>query len=644
MATIQPTTNTDPTPPPPQSTREQWSLATDIVTVRTAIFLNEHLKRKQALLLEQQQQQHQSEQQQQQPTSYPCGTCLLSNHHCVCPEFPNRQELTNSLNQFLDVVVYAHSSEVAGLTASNTAHFLPHHGAYPVFMGDLRSESILRNLIFSRPRDSVFVLFPSPTSITPMEFMEKYHLLTNDNNNNVEKFPFLGQYPPINPMQNEIEAKNAQIDIAIAAKREAYIADQTNRAKKLNLTKDPLVQEMLSQQKERVYYESKLANVLDDDIASCFPSFYSTRDFYTAMTNHYSNNNNNNNNTNHIKPLVIVLDGTWSNAKSLDRRLALIVNEVFNKNYHSERERLLTDPSITPNNYLHRVRVTRALRSDVGQLRRLQTSERGVLAGAGLGFKTVTSFIPAQAMDAVMADRHQATGKDIDISMTTPITAATPTKQSSSPSSSTTTTTTTTTMTTNPHTKIPTILQDDDAIEDTSGGRVSTLHAFLVLLEEMYDLPIIASHRSLNQDKAQIKETIRANNDPNFDQKSTILDVVAGFTQILQATVIGYHTQKGLSKAQLLDPETRQLVKTKYQDFLDRKEETRAQTRNERRLKRDETQGMGNDHNGNGDEAVSSQSESEIEQDEKRQKVDTNGNGDADGDQLVSIVGAGKGA
>eukprot|EP00461_Guttulinopsis_vulgaris_P008698 UN08752 len=51
----------------------------------------------------------------------------------------------------------------------------------------------MRNLIFSRPRDSVFVLFPSKESITPAEFVDKYQ------QHNTHPFPI---YPPVNNNNN----------------------------------------------------------------------------------------------------------------------------------------------------------------------------------------------------------------------------------------------------------------------------------------------------------------------------------------------------------------------------------------------------------------------------------------------------------
>jgi hypothetical protein len=258
---------------------------------------------------------------------------------------------------------------------------------------------------------------------------------------------------------------------------------------------------------------------------------------------------------------------------------------------------------IDPKTYLHRVRVTRAIRGDIGQLRRLQTAERASVTEAGLNFKAVKAIVTPDAVrsnEAVKEPNEEG---------------------NASPQQSPKTEQKFTVAQNSSIRKNSVILDDDTSIEDTSGGRVSTLHAFLVMLEELYDLPVITSHRDLDVQKYEKSlSTV---------EQHVVLSLVGDFSTILQAMVIGYHTQSGLQKGQLLDPETRQIVKQRYQKFLD----TKAAGRRERLdlfLKSKEDK----DHIDQNQGEVSSDGEVIISNSEKKQRVNQ---GDDDCQDLVSI-------
>jgi DTW domain-containing protein YfiP len=612
------TTNNAKVIPDDVKKRHQWTLAGDLLTSRTALFMQEKLvkleqtKKEQAML-------------STNPTfptneyqTQPCDHCLLTHHHCVCDEFPSRQEVTNKLSDLMDVVVYTHSNEVNSLSASNTARFLPRHGAYPVIMGDIRGESILRNIILSRPRDSVFVLFPTQTALTPDDFMRRFSDLQKNKN---YQHPFLN-YPPIRAeLLPDIIKKNEQIDEMNKISQSELILIPETRGKKVNLKLDNVSSDIITRQKERVYIENQITDLIDDNIAAVFPTFCSSREFYQQKNHHIkhkqqqqqNNQQNENNNSVPTKPLVIVLDGTWSNAKTLDRRLNLLIAEALNTNKYNESEKLLKTPSldvsgspvneIDPKTYLHRVRVTRAIRGDIGQLRRLQTAERASVTEAGLNFKAVKAIVTPDAVrsnEAVKEPNEEG---------------------NASPQQSPKTEQKFTVAQNSSIRKNSVILDDDTSIEDTSGGRVSTLHAFLVMLEELYDLPVITSHRDLDVQKYEKSlSTV---------EQHVVLSLVGDFSTILQAMVIGYHTQSGLQKGQLLDPETRQIVKQRYQKFLD----TKAAGRRERLdlfLKSKEDK----DHIDQNQGEVSSDGEVIISNSEKKQRVNQ---GDDDCQDLVSI-------
>eukprot|EP00461_Guttulinopsis_vulgaris_P001641 UN01641 len=77
----------------------------------------------------------------------------------------------------------------------------------------------------------------------------------------------------------------------------------------------------------------------------------------------------------------------------------------------------------------------------------------------------------------------------------------------------------------------------------------------------MFNLPIITSHQKLVDEpkylqelQQQINNTPLTTQDPLFTHKQqlTALNVVQKFSQILSALVIGYHTEKGLQRAQFI--------------------------------------------------------------------------------------------
>lgn len=437
----------------------------------------------------------------------------------------------------------------------------------------------MKNIIMSRPRDSVFVLFPSADSLTPAELCTRYGSIQT-----APAHPYV-PYPPQQPQQPQQQQKQQGQDEssadATAAAGAAAVVDPahpvlTNPFKNLH----------------------NLDDLVDDKLAFLFPTIYNTvkerkalRAAAEAAGTPLPNTTSTFTGTSHPKPLVIVLDSTWTGAKTLDRRLTLIMSSVFKHNLYNEQQLLQqTDPTATavePKQYLHRVRVTRAMRNDIGQLRRLQGSERTALTTAGMDFSSTNSL---------MCD-GQGVGK-LGEETSAPAAATTTDGQDqpqpTTPAEEPQPATTTTTKGGKNNTKV--MLQDDDELEDASGGKVNTLHAYMVLLEEMFDLPTITSHNKLIDADGAYFNTLRGTiqtpptdsstegaaittppfNDTNI--KLTALDVVKHFTQLLSAVVIGYHTERGLARAQLLDAATRQIVKEKYSSYLEKKDEQKKLT------------------------------------------------------------------
>jgi len=227
------------------------------------------------------------------------------------------------------------------------------------------------------------------------------------------------------------------------------------------------------------------------------------------------------------RPLVIVLDATWSLAKTLDKRLNLLLSEF------------VSDPA----QWATRVRLSRSCRGDIGSFRRVSRNE-----------KNKGQYAQELGVSIGQPPAHQQ-ARDVDRS----------------------------------------VLQDRDV------AKVSTLQAFMVLLEEMFSLPEGSYRGTYERYKALVQaekagrpttyEDVIAKENPLPDALAAVpieaepaaagdeevvyqeiepVDV-SGFTAeqrlahhvvcemayILRTSVIYYHAHTFLKKGELLPPDAR---------------------------------------------------------------------------------------
>ncbi len=199
-----------------------------------------------------------------------CGRCWLTLEHCCCANMVN---MSCSLSSVADVVVYTHPRELVSMRGSNTGKLLVLQGAVRAVFGCETDETWLLDQVLRCPSRTC-VLFPSQDSLTVHEYLA-----------------ILG-------------ATSAEL---------AAAADEGEREQ----AKDKATIERMGKGEEKSSRTTDALTDIRDDLKSrsivsgcgdMLPFFEPSSSLSFSQ-----------------RPLVILLDATWNLARTLNRRLDLLL-------------------------------------------------------------------------------------------------------------------------------------------------------------------------------------------------------------------------------------------------------------------------------------------------------------------------------